>query len=152
MHLIWFNSPRKIGNHATKSKQKRNRTIMYERKQQISIKNKKQIKEKHKQQKKRNNIKTANCIYQINVKKPQDKRSWRCPAIFWSTWPSGWWTWNIGVTKSELNRAPTGHKQKVHRSRDSIPRDSLEPRAWPRLNKEKVLSKRKKRFSKLIRP
>ena len=33
--------------------------------------------------------------------------------------------------------APTGRKQKVHRSRDSIPRDSLEPQVWPRLNKKK---------------
>ena len=39
-------------------------------------------KEKHKQQKKRNKIKIANCIYQNVQKKPQDKRNWRCPAIF----------------------------------------------------------------------
>ena len=62
--------------------------------------------------------------------------------------------------------APTGRKQKVHRSRDSIPSDRLEPQAWPRLkfsmkttNKKLKknhtstnTSKRKKRFSKLIRP
>ena len=158
MLLIRFNSPiedRKLHNQI---QIKRNRTIMYEQKQKISIKiKKKPMKRKAQATKKEKQHKIANCIYQKR-KSHKTSLNWRCPAIFEVQNTLCWRTWTLGVTKSEINRAHTDdykHKnnwEKAYKqsSKDSIPGGSLEPQKYGRV--WIPVSKRKKWFSKLNRP